>query len=166
MKSLIKKIGVKWFVVILIVLVFLSATVFDSIYKNAYSLEYSLSYVDKNGDPFEGQISNAYKTLIKVKLLRNGKPIEGHLLWMENPSMTDKYGQTVSGGNLKQNQCKTDENGEAVFEYFPYKVNALFKPAGEVNFDVRDMDASVFIEMRVGMTFTIDVGDKTNGNGK
>ncbi len=164
MKSFLKKIGVKWCVVLLIVCIVGAATIFDAFYKKAYAFDYDLSFVKQNGEPFEGQISDAYKVMIRVKLVRGGKPVSGHLLWMENPTMTDTYDQTVSGGNLKQNQVKTDENGEAVFEYFPYKVNPMFKPAGIVDFDVRDMDASVFIEMRVGMKLSIDVRNKTDDN--
>ena len=66
-------------------------------------------------------------------------------------------GETVSGGDLKINQIATDENGQAEYTYYPYTANPKFKPAGIVNFRVRDLDSSVIIEIYVQEKFDLDL---------
>ena len=149
--QIIKRIGIKWTVIILIVLLLAGCTLFDVIYEQSYNLSYT--YKAK-----EGYLSADSKNTvtITVTLTQNGKPVEGHLLWMDSPTMV-LDGETVSGGDLKINQIATDENGQAEYTYYPYTANPKFKPAGIVNFRVRDLDSSVIIEIYVQEKFDLDL---------
>lgn len=149
--QIIKRIGIKWTVIILIVLLLAGCTLFDVFYAQSYDLSYT--YKAK-----EGYLSADSKNTvtITVTLTQNGKPVEGHLLWMDSPTMV-LDGETVSGGDLKINQIATDENGQAEYTYYPYTANPKFKPAGIVNFRVRDLDSSVIIEIYVQEKFDLDL---------
>ena len=105
--QIIKRIGIKWTVIILIVLLLAGCTLFDVIYAQSYDLSYT--YKAKGGY-LSADSKNT--VTITVTLTQNGKPVEGHLLWMDSPTMV-LDGETVSGGDLKINQIATDENGQA-----------------------------------------------------
>ncbi len=149
--KIIKKIGTKWTVVLLIVAVLAGCTLFDLVYAQSYKLSYT--YTAK-----EGYLSADSKNTvtIEVTLTRNGKPVSGHLLWMDSPTMI-LDGERVSGGDLKVNQVATDENGKAEYTYYPYTANPKFKPAGVVDFSVRDLDSSIIVEIYVQEKFSLDL---------
>lgn len=149
--QILKKIGIKWTVVILIVLLLACCTLFDVIYAQSYDLSYT--YTAKNGY-LSADSKNT--VTITVTLTRNGKPVAGHLLWMDSPTMV-LDGETVSGGDLKINQIATDANGQAEYTYYPYTANPKFKPAGVVNFRVRDLDSSIIVEIYVQERFDLDL---------
>ena len=146
-----KKIGVKWTVILLLIAVLAGCTLFDLAYAQSYELTYT--YTAK-----EGNLSADSKNTvtIEVTLTRNGKPVAGHLLWMDSPTMI-LDGEKVSGGDLKVNQIATDEEGRAEYIYYPYTANPKFKPAGVVDFRVRDLDSSVIVEIYVQKKFSLDL---------
>ena len=136
---------------ILIALLLAGCTLFDVIYAQSYDISYTYTAKD-------GYLSADSKNTvtITVTLTQNGKPVEGHLLWMDSPTMV-LDGETVSGGDLKINQIATDENGQAEYIYYPYTANPKFKPAGIVNFRVRDLDSSIIVEIYVQERFELDL---------
>ena len=160
MRNFIKKGGIKWLVILTLIVLLGICAIFDAMYKNVYTLSYSYRCVKKDDTEYEGDLIEAYKIYITVHVERNGKPVAGHYIWMENPTQIDRFDEIVSAGSLKQNQIKSDENGNAVFEYFPYKVNK-FKPADVVNFEAKDLDGSIIIEMYIGIKFDIDLRGTT-----
>lgn len=151
MMKIIKKIGVKWSVILLLIVLLGCCTLFDVVYAQSYEITYAC-------EAKEGYLSaNSKNTVtIKVTLKRNGKPVKGHLLWMDPPT-TVIDGERVSGGDLKVNQIATDENGQAEYVYYPYTANPRFKPAGVVDFRVRDLDSSVIVEIYVQKRFELDL---------
>ncbi len=146
-----KKIGAKWTALLLLVTLLGCCALFDFVYAQAYEIAYT--YAAK-----EGRLSADSKNTvtITVTLTRGGKPVKGHLLWMDSPT-TVLDGEKVSGGDLKINQIATDGNGRAEYVYYPYNANPKFKPAGVVDFRVRDLDSSVVVEIYVEEKFQLDL---------
>lgn len=86
---------------------------------------------------------------IEVLITKNGKPIEGHNLYMF----------PVNGGTMKQNRVKTDSNGCAIFTYYPYRSTVLM-PAKTINMRCYDEDNSIFVVVNAVTDFDINLRER------
>jgi len=81
---------------------------------------------------------------IKAKLTRGGKPVENH----------DLYIVSLDGGVIAIYRSRTNAGGEAVFEYYPYRVSATY-PLRDIRFRIRNESNSIFFEIGAESTFTV-----------
>lgn len=87
-------------------------------------------------DPQPAQADGNTPVTLKVNVMHNKKPVEGH----------DIYGIVKDGGSFQAYRLKSDANGEVVFTYFPYMASDLQK-AEDVNVQFFDQSNSVFVEI-------------------
>ena len=145
-----KKIPLKLIIVIVLVVVFCGCWLMDYCIAQSYDIAYT--YESVFGDLTANQRN---VVTITVTVTRNGKPAAGHSLWMENP-LAHQDGEWISGGQLQKNLVITDENGQAVFTYYPYTANKL-KPANFVKFVVKDQSNSLVVEVNASKTFWLEL---------
>jgi hypothetical protein len=103
---------------------------------------FSIELVEVNPSPIPADGTST--VVLKVRLTRNGRPVEGH----------DLYALSLDGGNFAAYRINTDDSGEAVFTYHPYRVSSTF-PVKDIRFNIRDESNSVFFEINAENTFTV-----------
>ncbi len=93
--------------------------------------------------------SNRESVDLTFKVTRNGRPCNGHEV-----EITASAG-SWSGGQIGY----TDEEGCITFTYVPYN-ETKYAPADDVDFIVKDLGNSVFIEVNATYTFTVSLQSK------
>ena len=91
---------------------------------------------------------------IAVRVTRRGRPQAGHYL----------FALPVDGGRFTAYRAETDENGEAVFTYYPYRAMILL-PAKTVEIRIIDESNSVFFEVNAELPVYIDLKEPGRGGG-
>ncbi len=150
MMDFLKKIPVKFVIAAILVLVFCVCWLVDYCIAQTYEINYT--YESVYGDLTADQRNTV---TIVVTLTQNGKPVAGHSLWM-NPPLAYQDGEWISGGQMQKNLVVTDENGQAVFTYYPYTANKL-KPANFVKFVVKDQSNSLIVEVNAEKVFWLEL---------
>lgn len=171
--AFLKKISVKYLVVLLLLLVLGVFTLFDAVYAQTYKITYDYYGViettvvvgqDQDGNDILGTekvytkkitANQKHYTYIVVTVTRANKPVDDHMLWMDSPQGVF-FGTVGNAGKLKANALRTDKHGQAVFEYFPYEGKTT-TPPGDVYFSVSDRDAAIFVEVPVRKRFIIEL---------
>jgi hypothetical protein len=103
---------------------------------------FTISLVEVNPSPIPADGTSP--VLIKVRLTKNERPVEGH----------DLYIVSLDGGNFSAYRIRTDVTGEVTYTYYPYRVSAAY-PLRDIRFVVRDESNSVFIEVDARLSFTV-----------
>lgn len=103
---------------------------------------FTISLVEVNPSPIPADGTSP--VLIRVRLTKNKRPVEGH----------DLYIVSQDGGNFSAYRISTDAAGEVSYTYFPYRVSTAY-PLRDIRFVVRDESNSIFIEVDARLTFTV-----------
>lgn len=82
--------------------------------------------------------------LVVMAKYKNGKPVTNHTL----------FALTLGGGSWKSFYAKTDNEGRAVFIYYPYDLPSYQKPR-DVIVKIRDESNSIFVEIYPTLTYSI-----------
>jgi hypothetical protein len=104
-------------------------------------------------DPFPIPADGFTPVELTARLSRRGSPVSDH----------DLYIVSLDGGNFVAYRISTNQNGEATFVYYPYRVtnNTALR---DVRFVIRDESNSVFLEVNTESVFTVSTveveGDK------
>lgn len=92
--------------------------------------------------PADGMTS----TEIEVRVTKKGKPVAGHVL----------YALTQNGGSFKSVRMVTDNNGYAVFVYYPYLKTGLNKLT-DVTLKFSDESNSLFFSVPAKTTIILPI---------
>lgn len=134
----------KVFTAILIIIVMVAAMYcFDYVRAQSYDIE--VVSVSPENPVADGETPVS----ITVKLTRNGKPVEGHYMFMI----------PVNGGTMQKNRALTDENGLVNYVYYPYRASVLM-PAQTVTIRVYDESNSIFVIVNANLDFEIELKEK------
>lgn len=146
MRSFIKR-HPKIFITIVFVVIVLFCYVFDFCISKSYQFEVvSVSPEVIHADPQQ-------PVEITIKLTRYGKAVSGH----------DLYALPVgenAAGVFRQNRIRTDEQGLAVFVYYPYKAT-MFVPAAPVDIQIVDESNSILFVINAEFFMVLDIQEGT-----
>lgn len=137
---------VKWFVIILLVLLIGLGLLFDFIWARTYKIE--VLSIDPP-HPYCSAIDEVEEVHITLRLSQFGKEKSGHKL------VATATVDGASVGYFYQNVVKTDENGQAVFIYYVYSATSTSVP--DVDIFVFDEDNSVIFEINATVEFVLPV---------
>jgi hypothetical protein len=130
-KRIFSKLGVKYTVAILLVLVFALAYLFDFVWSKTYEVQV-ISISDQT--PYADQTE---RVEITVQVKHFGKEMAGHSMFA-----------LPNAGRMESYTAKTDENGYATFVYIPHEVNKFDPdPILDVVIKIRDESNSVVWEV-------------------
>jgi hypothetical protein len=124
------------------VLVFCAVTGVLFLFDLGRSKLFSIELLEVNPSPIPADGTST--VTLRARLTRGGRPVEGH----------DLYALSLDGGNFAAYRINTDNAGEAVFTYHPYRVSATF-PLKDIRFNIRDESNSFFFEINAENTFTV-----------
>ncbi len=124
-----RKIGVKYIIAAIIIVVFSAFYIFDVVWAKTYDVQ-AVYVSDKTP-----VASNSERVEIVVRVTHFGKPMAKHEIFV-----------LPSAGSMLAYTALTDETGQAVFYYIPYTASA-FTPASDVTLRIRDQSNSVFWEI-------------------
>lgn len=131
----------KWIVAAACVALLAGAYVADVIRAKQY--EYELVDVSSSKLIADGQST----VRITVKLSKDGKPVEGHTLYLY-----------ASNGTLPAARCVTDVDGLITFKYYPYVyLNDELTPLEDVTIYLQDESNSLFFMVPAEAWYTFPV---------
>ncbi len=145
MKKLLKKLGAKYIVTILLLLLAGSGILYDFLRSKTFRIE-MLSMT-----PEVAVADSRLPVTITVRVSRRGEPCQNHYLYVINNG----------GGQLKGNRILTDADGMAEIIYYPY-TESMVRPAGPVTISIKDESNSVFFEIGANLSFVIELQSKGN----
>lgn len=132
-----------WLIIVLFVIIAAigGAYIYDVVQSNAY--EYELVSVSSKTIVADGLST----VRISVKLSRDGKPVEGHTIYLY-----------ASNGTLPASRCVTDVDGVITFRYYPYVyLNDELTPLEDVTIYLQDESNSVFFMLCAEAEFVFPV---------
>lgn len=129
----------------LILIVVLLAAMYGFDYFRAKSFDIEVLSISPEEPVADGETP----VTITVQLTRFGKPVKGHYLFMIS----------LNSGTMQKNREQTDENGCAVYVYYPYRASVLM-PATTVTLRVYDESNSIFVVVNASLDFEIDLKEK------
>ncbi len=155
------KAALKKLIVIVCICAFVGVlAVVDLLIKNSYEIEFvSVERQDTAEQSYQeipldhGVADGTSVMRFVVRVTRNGKPVDGHTLYV-------KTNRNVLS------RIKTDENGEVVIDYKCYKATR-FSQVSPIELTVRDEDNSVFVFNPAEKTYTLPmdwVGQEFNSS--
>ena len=103
---------------------------------------FTISLVDVQPNPIPADGNTTVK--VKARLTRGDKPVAGH----------DLFILSLDGGIFTTYRSRTNTDGEAFFEYFPYLVSDTY-PLHDIRFEIRDESNSIFLEVDAYKIFTV-----------
>lgn len=136
-----KRVGVKFIILGVFLLVLCLTYAFDYIRCTTYKLEVLVS----NDQPIA---SKEEEVEIKVRVTRFGKIMTGH-----------KVFALPTAGTLDKNVAYTDEEGCVYFTYTPYQATK-YNPAGDVDITIRDESNSIIWEVNSFTTLKLHLQEE------
>jgi hypothetical protein len=120
------------------------------IFDFARSRLFTISLVEVTPNPIHAD--GATPVTVRARVTRGGKGVAGHDLFI-----VSHY-----GGNFVPYRVASDENGEVVYTYYPYKANSLI-PLKDVLMEITDQSNSVFMEVNAKARFVIPAVESQGG---
>ena len=137
-----RKIGVKYIVAAIIIVIFSAFYVFDSLWAKTYDV--TAIYISDETPV----ASNSERVEIIVQVTHFGKPVANHEVFV-----------LPSAGSMLAYTALTDEEGKVGFYYIPYTASA-FNPAQDVTLKIRDQSNSVFWEVNASTEIVLKLRQK------
>jgi hypothetical protein len=103
---------------------------------------FTISLVEVVPNPIHAD--GATPVTVRARVTRGGKGVAGHDLFI-----VSHY-----GGNFVPYRAASDENGEVVYTYYPYKANSLI-PLKDVPMEITDQSNSIFMEVNAKARFIV-----------
>ena len=134
-----KKLPIKLFATVLLVLVFFALWGVDTARATKYDIDVvAISNTSLIADGED-------QSVITIRVSRGGKPCANHEIMFE-----------PSDGTLDAYLVLTDENGLVDVVYTAYE-ETRFKPAGEVTIEISDLSNSLLIEVNAKASLTLNL---------
>ncbi|MDR1902722.1 MAG: hypothetical protein LBQ88_10635 [Treponema sp.] len=111
---------------------------FDFVHSKLYTID--LVEVTPSPIPADG----VTPVTMKARLTRGNKPVAGH----------DLYIFSYEGGNFAAYRVQTNEAGESVFTYYPYRVSSI-NPLRDIRIQISDESNSIFLEVNAAAQFVV-----------
>jgi hypothetical protein len=123
-------------------LIFVGFIVLFLIFDFARSRLFTISLLEVVPNPIHAD--GATPVTIRARVTKGGKGVAGHDLFI-----VSHY-----GGNFVPYRVASDENGEVVYTYYPYKANSLI-PLKDVVMEITDQSNSIFLEVNAKARFVV-----------
>lgn len=131
-----------------ILLIFLALFMFDYI----RSLQFNINVASVSPSPAAADGQSPVDITLKLTD-KGGKPVGRHSLFIFS----------LGGGMFKANREFTDNQGQALFTYYPYQTSELM-PVKDVPIKVIDESNSVFIEINTARIFAVKLKEPPEKN--